>query len=255
MTPRDWTSPGRGDDEANPDREPWELEDQAYEDLVDDLDDPVELDDEEWTEEDERRYQARREQERRRTRRRRRQAASFAVVVLLVLGAGVTAAGVLQGWWPWPPFSGGDSTATEAEPCPTPTPTAAAPGDVTVTVLNSTDRDGLATGVAAELAARGFVVQGVANDPAEAALPEPAHVRHGPEGLMAARAVAAHIPGAVLVDDGRAGSAVEVSLGTAYQTLATTEEAAALAAPAPAPSAPGCVPTPSPSATPTPSAG
>jgi LytR cell envelope-related transcriptional attenuator len=227
MTPEDW-QPG-----DEPDR------DHGYFD---------DLDDEEWTEEDERRYQARRQRERARAQRRRRQGLAFGTIVLLVLAVGVTAAGVWQGWWSWPP--GQDEPATQAQVCPAPTPTAAAPAEVTVTVLNSTDRAGLATAAAAELSKRGFVIGAVGNDPAEAVTPEAAQVRHGPEGLMAARTVAAQIQGAALVDDGRPGPEVEVSLGAAFTGMATPEEAAAKTAPV-APSPAGCVPaSPTPTETP-----
>lgn len=217
--------------------EPWEHDSAAPRD-PDDV--PLGSEDE-WTEDDERRYQARRQLERRAARRRRRQAASFAVVVLIVLGLGVTAAGVYSGWWEWP--LGRDDTGTETvgEPCPSPTVTAAAAEDVTLRVLNSTDRRGLAGAVAAELRERGFDVSQVANDAADVTVEESAQVRHGPEALLAARTVAAQIPGAVLVDDGREGFVVDLSLGTAYQNLASVDEAAALTTPVPGPSPAGCV--------------
>lgn len=216
--------------------EPWEPE-------ANPPPDPDDASDEEWTEDDERRYQARRQLERRATRRRRRQAASFAVVVLIVLGAGVTAAGVYSGWWEWPLVGSADSgTEKVGDPCPTPTVTAAAAKDVTVRVLNSTDRRGLAGAVAAELRKRGFDVSQVGNDAADVTVAEPAQVRHGPEAVPAARTVAAQIPGAVLVADGREGFVVDLSLGTAYQNLATVEQAATLTTPVPGPSPAGCVP-------------
>ena len=249
MTPRDRDVPDRGPRER---WEPWENRDTGEirprrEDVLRGgafaLEGRDELDDEaEWTEEDERRYQARRHAERRRVRRRRRQAAAFAVVVLAVLGAGFGAAGVYQGWWEWP--FGDDATARSVapQPCPTPEVTAAAPADVQVAVLNATKRTGMAGGVAAELQARGFAVPAIGNDSSGTPVPEAAQVRHGPDGLKAARTVAAQIPGSVLVDDGRAGSAVEVALGDGYQALAAPEAAAALLTPAPAPSPAGCIP-------------
>ncbi|HEX5511821.1 MAG TPA: LytR C-terminal domain-containing protein [Actinomycetales bacterium] len=208
----------------------------------------------EWTEEDERRYQERRALERRAARRRRRQAASFALVVLVVLGVGVAAFGVYRGWWEAPLASKEPRTTTAAKPCPTPTVTAAPVKDVTVRVLNATDRQGLAGSVARELRKRGFDVADVGNDAPGAKVPEAAQVRHGPDGLLAARTVAAQIPGSKLVDDGREGFVVDLSLGAAYAKMTPAKEAAKLTAPVPAPSPSGCVPvTPSatPSATPT----
>lgn len=196
-----------------------------------------------WTEADERRYQQRRAEERAAARRRRRQAAVFALLVLLVVGAGTTAAGVYQGWWQWPPWSG----RSEPEPvrtvvlCPTPEITAAPVAEVVLTVLNSTSRTGLAAETAAALTERGFTVGAIGNDPGDP-VSGTAVVRHGPQGLAAATTVAAHVPDAQLVDDGREGTAVELSLGEAFAGLRAPEEAAPLMEPQAAPSPPGCVP-------------
>ena len=200
-------------------------------------------DGEAWTEDDERRYQQRRAQERAAARRRLRHGFIFTLLVLVVLGTGTTAAGVYQGWWEWPPWQGGD----EPDPvrtvlaCPTPEVTAAPVADVTLTVLNSTSRAGLAGATAEQLAERGFTIGAVAND-AGAPVAGTAAVRHGPDGLLAARTVAAHVPQAQLVEDARAGTAVELSLGESFEGLRPAEEAAALLEPQPAPSPPGCVP-------------
>jgi hypothetical protein len=197
-------------------------------------------DDRPWGEDDERRYRERRARERAAKHRHRRQAAVFALIVLLVLGVGTTAAGVYQGWWDWPPWKGDPAPERTVAVCPTPQVTAAPVVDVTVAVLNSTNRTGLAASVGAELAARGFIVSTVDNDPAPDALPGAAAVRHGAEGLLAARTVAAHVDGADLVDDGRAGSAVELSLGEAFAALRPPDAAAALLAQAPAELPAGC---------------
>lgn len=195
-----------------------------------------------WTDDDERRYQERRAVERRAARRRRLQTSFFVLLVLLVLGTGTTAAGVYQGWWEWPPWQG-DDTPTPVRTvvvCPTPQITAAPAEQVTLTVLNSTDRNGLAAQTAEQLQARGFTVGSVGND-AAGPIEGSAVVRHGPEGLLAARTVAAQVDGAQLVDDGRAGTAVELSLGAAFGGLRAPEEAAALTQPAPVESPAGCV--------------
>lgn len=203
-----------------------------------------------WTETDERRYQARRHEELKRVRRRRRQAASFTVLVLLVMGIGVGAAGVYQGWWEWPfgdePAAAPTSTASA---CPTPEVTAAAPADTTVVVLNGTGRIGLAGGTSEQLEARGFVIESIGNT--EAPVTEVAQVRHGPDGVLQARTVAAQIDGAVLVDDGRAGSTVELALGDPFTALRPPEAVAPLVAPVPVESPAGCVPVTTPSEAPT----
>jgi hypothetical protein len=200
-------------------------------------------DEDTWTEADERRYQQRRAEERAAARRRVRHGVVFTLLVLVVLGAGTTAAGVYQGWWEWPPWEGLDEPAPvrTVVACPTPEVTAAPVADVTLTVLNSTSRTGLAGDTAAQLTERGFTVGAIGNDPG-GPISGTAVVRHGPEGLLAARTVAAHVPGAELMDDGRAGAAVELSLGESFEGLGPPEEAAALLEPEPAPSPPGCVP-------------
>ena len=194
-----------------------------------------------WTEADERRYQARRHEELKRGRRRRRQATSFTVLVLLVMGIGVGAAGVYQGWWEWP-FGEEEAAAPQdtPTPCPTPEVTAAQPADVQVTVLNGTGERGLAATVSTELAGRGYVVGEAGNT--ESPLAEIAQVIHGPESLTAARSVAAQVDGSTLVDDGRAGPAVDLALGAGYTALRPPEVVAPLLLPAPAESPAGCVP-------------
>jgi len=199
-------------------------------------------DDSEWTYEDEARYQSRRHEEILRTRRRRRQAASFGVVVLVVLGIGVGAAGIYQGSWQWP-FDDDAATAGPAVDCPAPGVTAAPVEGVTVTVLNGTDRDGLAGGVAGQLEARGFTVTATGNAAAEIA--EVAQVRHGPEAVLQARTVGAHLPGPSIIDDARAGTDVELTLGAAFVDLNPPDVAASALAPVPAESPSGCV-TPAP---------
>lgn len=214
-------------------------------------------DDDPWTEADERRYQSRRARDRARRRRARRRAAIFALIVLLVMGTGVYAAGLFQGAWSWPPFGGGTASSPSGTPCPSLTRTAAPPRDVRVRVYNATDRSGLAARVASQLQSRGFAVPEIDNDPAGGTVTEPAQVRYGPQGLAAARAVAAQVPGAVLVDDGREGSDVDLALGAGYgDRLASSDTVATLTTPVPVTGTPdGCVPagsTDAPTGTPAP---
>lgn len=181
----------------------------------------------EWTKEDEDRYQARRREEQRRRRRRRRQGWSFALLVLLVLGAGVAGAGIAQGWWEWPFGQEPQAQAQEPTPgCSATAPAVALPADVQVTVLNATDTRGLASGVAAELQARGYVVTRVGNEESGVDVSESAQVRYGAALTADARSVALQVPGAVLVDDGRTGDVVDVVLGTGYRAMTPAEEAA-----------------------------
>ncbi|WP_432497157.1 LytR C-terminal domain-containing protein [Kineococcus auxinigenes] len=163
---------------------------------------------------------------RRRLRRRRRQRIVFAVVVVLVLAVGGAAALVWTGRWQ----PGADPVA--ASPSPTCVPAAEqplpAPGEVSVEVLNGTDRTGLAAAVSDELRGRGFTVPDIGNAPV-AAGPVTAVVRYAPGLLAQARAVGARFPEAQLVED-PAVTAVELTLGDAHQQLLPED---ALAPPAP----------------------
>jgi hypothetical protein len=121
---------------------------------------------------------------------------------------------------------------------------------VTVNVFNSTPTVGLAAETAQILTARGFTVKNVANDPLDAVLPGTGEIRFGPKGAEAAQLLTFYFPGAVLVDDGRTGKRVDVSLGSGFtEIVGEAELAAALASPSPSPSGPGCV---APSAPPAP---
>lgn len=183
-------------------------------------------------------------------RRRRLHAGVFAVAVLLVLGLGAAAGASVAGLWQWPGQGSADGSPEPAE-CPQPTAPAASVEQSEINVYNSTDRRGLAAGVAQGLRSRGFPVLAVDNDPLDAGVQEPAQVRHGPQGLQAARTVAAQVDGAVLVDDGRTGAAVDLVLGAGYRQLRGPAQAAEQLQPEPLPA--GCTPAPPPSE-PTPSA-
>ncbi|WP_369052629.1 LytR C-terminal domain-containing protein [Kineococcus terrestris] len=170
---------------------------------------------------------------RRRHRRLVRQRVVFAVVVAAVLATGGVAALVATDRIP-AALRPTPSAAPAGPVCAPADPALAAPADVTVAVLNSTGRRGLAAGVAAELRARGFVVSDVANA-AEPAGPVSAVVRHPPQLLEPARAVAARVPGAQLAEDAEVG-VVELVLGDAYAELAPEDALQ----PPPAPLPPGC---------------
>ncbi|NAZ87405.1 LytR C-terminal domain-containing protein [Kineococcus indalonis] len=171
---------------------------------------------------------------RKRLRRQRRQRVVFALVVLLVLAVGGGAALVWTGRWQ----PGGGSAATPTPTCaPAPEQPLPPPQEVSVVVLNGTDRTGLAGGVAEELRGRGFTVPRVGNAPVDAG-PVTASVRYPPGLLPAARAAAARVAEAQLVED-PAATAVELTLGDGYQQLLGEDALAVPPAPAPPP-APGC---------------
>lgn len=204
--------------------------------------------DDDWTDEDETRYQARRSQELKRSRRLRRQAISFLVLVLLVLGAGLGAAGLAQGWWEWP-FDDEAAPPSQAPTCGPATPIAALPSETTVVVLNATETRGLAAAVSELLTQRGFEVADIGNEEDGVEVAESAQIRYGPDTALQARALSAQFVSPVLVDDGRTGAVVEVSIGLGYTAMVAPEVAAAAIAPVPGTSPAGCVPASTPAPT------
>ncbi|NYG06672.1 hypothetical protein BJ986_001159 [Phycicoccus badiiscoriae] len=93
------------------------------------------------------------------------------------------------------------------------------PSEVKVNVYNTTYKTGLAKTVADAVAARGFKVKDVSNDPLRTMQLGPAVIRYGEEGDLAAALLQEHVPGAQLVKDGRAGSGVDLVIGNAFTSL------------------------------------
>jgi hypothetical protein len=116
------------------------------------------------------------------------------------------------------------STASEAPPSMDPT-------TIAVRVLNATDTAGLAQTVAAELQARGFVVDEIANDSSDREVTGTGEVRHGPRGSEAARFLALFLPGAGSFQDTRADARVDLVIGPDFTALATPEQVAATLSP------------------------
>lgn len=126
----------------------------------------------------------------------------------------------------------GPTGTAAGTPCPTPSVTAAAtgrgvlpvPGQVSVRVLNSTTRPGLAATTRTELQRRGFTVVGIGNDgPAyggHGQLRGVGEIRYASAGFAAARLVSFYFPHAALRRTAAAGGAVVVSLGTGFHALA-----------------------------------
>ena len=105
-------------------------------------------------------------------------------------------------------------------------------------LLNGTSRNGLAKSVGQALTARGFVVLDAANAPA--ALPGPSRVAWGAGAQPAATRVGQYVLGSQLVSDPHlAAGAVQVTLGSDFQRLASPAELAT--------AEPFHVPSPSPS--------
>lgn len=167
---------------------------------------------------------------------RRQRIASLIVLSLLVITVAVGAA------WAWrvlqrPPAPAAEPPAAEApaQPgCPDPDARPAAPEDVTVQVLNGTNRTGLAGEVTTQLGERGYDTRSAANGD----LPtSPALVRHAPEDYLAAMSVAAQLPEAQLQESEEAeGGVVVLVIGEDFPGLASPDAAqAALAKPVPVP--------------------
>jgi hypothetical protein len=126
-----------------------------------------------------------------------------------------------------------------------------APGSVTLSVLNSTQRNGLGAAVAAVLKQDGFLIPAkAANDSTPVA--GVAEIRYGPTAVAGATLLSYYLPGASLVRTASATSTVVLSLGARYQRTATpadvqaklaaagiTLTAAGSAAPKP-PASPSC---------------
>ncbi|MEO6501253.1 MAG: LytR C-terminal domain-containing protein [Jatrophihabitantaceae bacterium] len=96
------------------------------------------------------------------------------------------------------------------------------PAAVTVTVLNGAGRDRLATQVTGQLKSRGFKV---GTPGTTSALTGVAEIRFGAAGRAGATLLSYHLPGSKLAPGNRSGAQVEVVLGAAYKSLATTETA------------------------------
>lgn len=143
-------------------------------------------------------------------------------------------------------------------PQPTPTPTVLpVPGRVTVLVLNSTQRAGIAGSATKALRTLGFHVESPADDASNygghGLLPGVAEIRYGPTGLAAATLLSYYFPTATLKSSDATTQAVLVSLGAKYKSVASAaavkkalQSAHLTLSPTPPPVA---VPTPAPSST------
>ena len=152
-----------------------------------------------------------------------------AVIVALALGIGA-------GWW----FAGRDKGSASATPSSSPScsPHASTsksgtakpvalpdPRTIKVNVYNATKHRGLAKATSAELAARGFGIGTVANDPLNKVIQGTAEVRYGPRGVAAAKVVAAQVPDPIMVTDKRKDASVDFVIGERYSSLNTPAQA------------------------------
>lgn len=121
------------------------------------------------------------------------------------------------------------SCTTSATPTLTVVP---APASVTVNVLNSTQKTGLAGQVTGFLAADGFKTGTPTNDTSSRApVAGVAEIRYGPTGAAAAKLVSFYVPNSVLVPDARTDASVDLALGAKFTAvLSSSDVAKALAA-------------------------
>jgi LCP family protein required for cell wall assembly len=90
-----------------------------------------------------------------------------------------------------------------------------APSNISIDVLNSTDRNGFALSASQELARIGFQIAKTGNSPAGSDASSTI-VRYGPSRADSAKTVAAAIPGSTLKLDEGFGTGLQVLLGTDY---------------------------------------
>lgn len=141
-----------------------------------------------------------------------------AVVVVTLLAVG--------GWFAWRALRGsGGTSSAPVRVCVTPTAAPSPPvaNQVTVSVLNTTDKVGLAHQVAEELKSRGFRVGHIGN--VKAAVTGTAAVVYPDTQAAAARTVAEQVPSPTLLTG--AVKVVTLQLGPAFRSLASTTDAAA----------------------------
>lgn len=118
-----------------------------------------------------------------------------------------------------------DAGAGSAANCPTATHTPAAvlpdPSGVTVQVLNSTNRNGIASKARSTLVADGFKSPNpAANDKPRVKIRGVAEIRYGKRGRDGAKLLHYYFPGARLVRSKAKSATVVVSLGRKYRGVA-----------------------------------
>lgn len=151
----------------------------------------------------------------------------------------------------WRVLGRDDDKHAAATPCPTVTPSVVlpAPSGVTLAVLNSTTRSGIAGKARTVLTEIGFNVPSAAGNDSPKSLNKiktVGQIRYGPAQAKGARLVAYYLPGATLVPTRSTSATVVVSLGTKYRGVASAASVQArlkqhntiAGTPAPEPSAP-----------------
>ena len=157
---------------------------------------------------------------------RERQAVVFGSLIagLGVLGLG--AAAIYTDVLPAPFLDRPFSTPTAADdaysrppaPCPPEETLPLAVSSITVNVLNSSTRTGIAGTTASELTTRGFVVAGTDNAAGDD-IPLPSEIHFGEAGIAAAYTLVGQLADPVLVLDTREDETVDLLLGSTFPGL------------------------------------
>jgi LytR cell envelope-related transcriptional attenuator len=131
-------------------------------------------------------------------------------------------------WWRVLHRDSGQASANT--PCPTPSATTDAlprPKSVSVSVLNSTNRAGIAKATAAKLTKLGFAVSGYGNDGPKVHVSGVAEIRFAPDQQKGASLLAYYFPLAKLVPRASEPTGiVVVSLGAKFTAVATSQAVA-----------------------------
>ena len=114
------------------------------------------------------------------------------------------------------------------------------PSEVRITVLNGSERVGMAGITADILKVRGFKIANVGNFTG-GKVKDPAEIHYGPSGALIARLLSAYVPDAYLVQDTRANKSVELVIGKGFKRILEQKQAdRELTRPYASPSGPGC---------------
>lgn len=166
----------------------------------------------------------------RNTRRRRiqeRQAVIFGLLILLLAGFGLAGLGVYTGAIAFPfnrdfSFEEKPVDIQVATPCLPADTLPVTASKIKVSVLNASDRSGLAAVVAGSLEDRGFTIAKTGNAEQDRAS---VAVRFGVDGVANGYTVAAHFPNASLIlDEDREDKSVDIELGQFFTDLVATDD-------------------------------
>ncbi len=149
-------------------------------------------------------------------------------IVLALLAVAV----VVAGRWGWTqltqPFGEEDALAQEsATPSCTPAPEEIAalppPNRIAIRVYNSSGAEGAATEAAEELAAQGFEVVTVGNDPLGRQIEGVGEIRSAPNVGKRVEQLLRYVPGAEWVQDDRSGRRLDFAIGAGFEGITVPE--------------------------------